>query len=269
MKKAYKALKFELTEGTGILTLNAPGKLNACSKLMRKELASFWREMQIPGQCRVIILTGEGSSFCAGQDVDEMDDEMHPFYKWSVEEIYTFQREISEVIFLMRRAPQPIIAAVRGYAAGGGFSIALAADIRIADPTAKFVASYVNIGLSGADMGSSYHFPRQVNLGIALEYLYTGDVIDSKTAERIGLVNHVVPPGELMLKAQQIADKMLKKSSLGLRMTKEVVNQNIGAASLESAIYLEDRNQVMCLSAGPIKNPLRDSGKGAPRGKKR
>ncbi len=173
----------------------------------------------------------------------------------------------------MRRAPQPIIAAVRGYAAGGGFSIALAADLRIADPTVKFVAAYVNIGLSGADMGSSYHFPRQVNLGIALEYLYTGDVIDAETAKSIGLVNHVVPPGDLISRARDIAGKMLMKSPLGLRMTKEVVNQNIGAASLESAIYLEDRNQVLCLSAGPIKNPLRrkkpEGGKSPLKGRKR
>lgn len=256
MQTSYEALKFELTEGLGILTLNAPEKLNAFSKVMRKELSSFWREMQTPGDCRVVIITGEGSSFCAGQDVDEMDDPVHPFYKWTVEEIYTYQHEMSDVIFLMRRAPQPIIAAVRGYAAGGGFSIALAADIRVADPTAKFVASYVNLGLSGADMGSSYHLPRLVNLGRALEYLCTGDAIDAATAERLGLVNHIVPADELMTRARRIADRMLAKSPLGLRMTKEVVNQNFGAASLESALHLEDRNQVLCLSAGPIKNPL-------------
>lgn len=257
MQTSYEALKFELTDGLGVLTLNAPGKLNACSKTMRKELSSFWREMQTPGDCRVVVLTGEGSSFCAGQDVDEMDDPVHPFYKWTVEDIYTFQHEISDVIFMMRRAPQPIIAAVRGYAAGGGFSIALAADIRIADPTAMFVASFVNIGLTGADMGSSYHLPRLINLGRALEYLYTGDAIDAATAERLGLVNHVVPAGELMTVAKRMAEKMLAKSPLGLRMTKEVVNQNFGAATLESAIHLEDRNQVLCLSAGPIRNPLR------------
>jgi enoyl-CoA hydratase len=257
MHDVYDTLKFELSGGTGILTLNAPEKLNAYSKHMRKELGSFWQEMQSESQCRVIILTGEGRSFCAGTDINEMDDTTHPFYKKKIEEIYAFQHEMSDVIFLMRRAPQPIIAAVRGYAAGGGFSLAIAADIRIADPTARFVASYINIGLTGADMGSSYYFPRQVNLGLALEYLYTGDVIDAKTATRIGFVNHLVPPGKLMTKAQELADKMLTKSVLGLRMTKEVVNQNIGAASLESALYLENRNQVLCLTSAPIKNPLR------------
>jgi enoyl-CoA hydratase len=156
----------------------------------------------------------------------------------------------------MRRAPQPIIAAVRGYAAGGGFSFAMAADIRLADPTAKFVASYINIGLTAADMGSSYLFPRQVNLGLALEYLYTGDVMDAKTATLIGFVNHLVSPEELMPKAREIANKMLTKSVLGLRMTKEAVNQNMGAPCFESALILENRNQVLGLVSAPIKNPL-------------
>jgi enoyl-CoA hydratase len=87
-------------------------------------------------------------------------------------------------------------------------------------------------------------------------------VIDARTAKRIGFVNHVVPPGKLMTKAQEMADKMVAKSALGLRMTKEAVNQNIGAASLESAMYLEDRNQVLCLASGPIRNPLGKARKG-------
>ncbi|OPY00565.1 MAG: putative enoyl-CoA hydratase echA8 [Syntrophorhabdus sp. PtaB.Bin047] len=257
MKARYQDLEFVLKDGLGILTLNVPQKLNACGRRTRSELHSFWSAMQSEDRCRVIIMTGAGTSFCAGQDVDEMDDPEHPFYKWTTDEIYSFQHEMSDVILLMRRAPQPIIAAVRGYAAGGGFSMAVAADLRVADPTAKFVASYINIGLSAADMGSSYHFPRQVTLARALEYLYTGDVIDAKRALEIGLVNYVVPAAKLMGKAREIADKMLAKSPLGLKLTKEVANQNIGAASLESALYMEDRNQVLCLAAAPIRNPLK------------
>ncbi len=257
MKAKYQDLKFELKDGLGILTLNIPQKLNACGKRTRSELHSFWSAMQSEDRCRVIIMTGAGVSFCAGQDVDEMDDPLHPFYKWTTDEIYSFQHEMSDVILLMRRAPQPVIAAVRGYAAGGGFSMAVAADLRVADPTAKFVASYINIGLSAADMGSSFHFPRQVTLARALEYLYTGDVIDAKRALEIGLVNYVVPAAKLMGKAREIADKMLAKSPLGLRLTKEAANQNIGSASLEAALYMEDRNQVLCLAAAPIRNPLK------------
>lgn len=259
---SYKTLQFELEGKIGILTLNVPEKLNAHTKQMRKELLHFWRERQSDEKgCRVIIMTGAGRAFCSGGDMGEMGDEDRPFYRRNLEEIYNFQAEIAEVVFLMRRAPQPIIAAVRGYAMGGGFSFAMAADIRIADPTAKFAASYINIGLGAADMGSSFFLPREVNLGFAAEYLYTGEMMDAEVAQRIGFVNHVFPTKELMSKAKELADKMATKSALGLRMTKETINQNIGSTSLESALYLENRSQVICLAAQPIINPLKRKGK--------
>jgi enoyl-CoA hydratase len=258
-KMNYETLVFELDNSIGILTLNVPQKLNAHTKRMRQELLQFWSERQSDRDgCRVIIMTGAGRAFCAGSDVDEMTEENDIFGKGNAEEIYRFQDEIARVVLLMRASPQPIIAAVRGYAAGGGFSFTLAADIRIADPSAKFVASYINVGLSGADMGSSFHFPREVNLGFAAEYLYTGDVMDAETAKRIGFVNYVVQPEDLMQKAKGLASKMTKKSVLGLRMTKEAINRNIACTSLETAVQLENRNQVICLATKPIVNPFMD-----------
>jgi enoyl-CoA hydratase len=106
-------------------------------------------------------------------------------------------------------------------------------------------------------MGSSFFLPREVNLGFAAEYLLTGEVIDAETAQRIGFVNYVVSPEQLIPKAKELADKMITKSVLGLRMTKEAINQNIGGASLEAALYLENRNQVLCLGARPIENPFK------------
>jgi enoyl-CoA hydratase len=229
---SYETIRFDIKNTIGYLTLCVPEKLNAHTHLMRRELLQFWRDRQNDEEnCRVVIMTGEGRAFC------------------------------SEVVLLMRRAPQPIIGAIRGWAAGGGFSFALACDVRVADPTAKFVAAYINIGLTAADMGSSFHFPRQVPLGIANEYLLTGETMDAETAYRYGLVNHLVPEDQLMAKAQELADKMITKSVLGLRMTKEAINQNIGAASLESALYLENRNQVLCLGSKPIENPFKKKGK--------
>jgi enoyl-CoA hydratase len=254
----YETLIFEIENSIGVLTLNVPQKLNAHIKRMRQELLRFWGDRQSDRDgCRVIIMTGAGRAFCAGSDIDEMTEEDAIFAKGNAEEIYRFQDEIARVILLMRSSPQPIIAAVRGYAAGGGFSFALAADIRIADPTAKFVASYINVGLSGADMGSSFHFPREVNLGFAAEYLYTGEVMDAETAKRIGFVNYVVSQQGLMEKARDLAEKMVKKSPLGLRMTKETVNRSIGCASLETAIQMENRNQALCLATSSIVDPFK------------
>jgi enoyl-CoA hydratase len=249
----YETLLFEIEDKIGLLTLNRPEKLNAHSRKMRQELLHLWRERQNDeAQCRVILITGAGRAFCAGDDINEMDDQERP-----IEEIYCKTDEMSEVILLMRRAPQPIIAAIHGYAAGGGFYMAMAADVRVGDPTSRFVASSINIGVSGADLGSSFHFPREVHPGFAAEVLYTGEVIDAETARRIGFLNHVVPTEDLIPRARELARKMMTQSVLGLRMTKEAINQNIGPASLESALYLENRNQVLCLGARPIRNPFK------------
>lgn len=254
----YETIHFDLDGAIGTLTLDVPGKLNAHTKKMREELLHFWRERQNrETECRVVIMTGKGKAFCSGSDIDEMDDEHRPFYKQNVEELYVFQDQIAEVVLMMRRAPQPIVGAVHGWAAGGGFSFALACDMRVGDPTTKFLAAYINIGLTAADMGSSFHFPRQVPLGIANEYLLTGETMDAETAYRYGLLNYLVPEDQVMAKARELAEKMVAKSVLGLRMTKEAINQNIGSASLEAALYLENRNQVLCLGAKPIVNPFK------------
>lgn len=248
----YETLRYELDGTVGTLTLNVPAKLNAHGRKMREELLHFWRARQNDeGSCRVIIFTGAGRAFCAGADLDELGDSAR-----SLEEMYRATDEMSEVVFLMRRAPQPVIGAIRGWAAGGGFCLALAADMRVVDPSARFLPSFINIGLSGGDMMSSFYLPRQVRLGIANEYLLTGDVMDSHAACRYGFANYLVAPEELMTRAREIAGKMITKSVLGLRMTKETINQNI-CASLEQAIYLENRNQVLCLGSRPIINPFR------------
>lgn len=254
----YETLQFELNNHIGVLTLNLPHKLNAHTLRMKEELAHFWTDRQNDSDCRVVIMTGAGRAFCAGGDIDEMADPQNESSQVYVEQLYEMECRVHDLILLMRRAPQPIIAAVHGYAAGGGFSFTMAADIRVADSTAKFLASFVNVGLSGGDLGSSYYLPREINLGLAAEYLYTGDVMDAETAVRLGFVNHLVPEEDLMRKAHFLAEKMLTKSALGLRMTKEAVHQNIGCSDLEAALHLENRNQVICLAARPIKNPFQE-----------
>lgn len=248
----YNTLIYKVDGTVGTLILNVPAKLNAHGRQMRHELLHFWRERQNDEHsCRVIILTGAGKSFCAGADLDEMSS------KCSIEDIYERTDEMSEVVLLMRRAPQPIIGVIRGWAAGGGFSLALAADMRIVENTARFLPSFINIGLSGGDMGSTFHLPRQIPLGLAAQYLYTGDCIKGETAWKLGLANYLLPEEQLMPKAQELALKMTAKSVLGLRMTKEAINQNMGSACLEAALYLENRNQVLCLGAKPIENPFK------------
>ena len=243
---AWETLVFEREGPIGILTLNRPDRRNAINAAMREELRSFWRERQDDLETRVMILTGAGAGFCSGVDIKEsaalMGAAMTP------QKAYELQVHYSETILLMRRAPQPILAALRGAAVGAGFSLAMAADIRLADASAKFQATYINLGLGGADMGSSYFLARQVGLSNAARYLYSGDFFSAEEALRIGLVSAVLPEENLMPETRKLAATLAAKTPLGLRLTKEALNQNCGPVSLEEAIRLEDRNQAMLIA---------------------
>lgn len=246
----YSTLLFELEGGIGRLTLNRPDRLNAINKVMLDELSAFWREMHALEECRVIVVTGSGErGFCSGLDLKEATDTEVGFASEGVssEIMVNRQNQFSGTVAMMRTCPQPVIAAVNGAAMGGGLSYALGADLRLASPNAKFCASYINIGLGGADMGSSYLLWRIVGWGMAAELLYTGKVIDAGEAHRIGLVNHVYGQEELVDRAMEMAGMMVTKTPLGLRLTKDALNAGLNTASLADALRMEDRNQVLLM----------------------
>lgn len=243
----YQNLEFESCDGIGVLTLNRPERLNALSLPLVEELGQFFAGVRDDRDTRVIIIRGAGRAFCAGADLKETPGRVreedftrpHARYRW--------QQMFSNIVVQMREVPQPLIAAIRGPAVGGGFSISLACDIRIAGESARFGAAFVRIGLSAGDMGASYFLPRLVGLSRAAEILYTGRFIDAATAERIGLVSRVIPDDKVDEEALELAREMLRNSPFGLRMSKELLNQNIDAPSLASAIHLENCTQTLCL----------------------
>lgn len=150
-----------------------------------------------------------------------------------------------------------MVAAVNGAAAGAGFSLALAADVRYASPAARFNAAFVKIGLTGGDCGSSWALPRLVGLGHASEILLTGRMVDAEEASRIGLVNRVVPAEELLTTALDTAALIVGNSPLGVRLTKEVVQANVDATSLQGAVELENRGQVLTSRTEDMAEALR------------
>src|SRR5882724_12714842 len=193
-----------------------------------------------------------GGAFCAGLDLKAHAAEQGGG-RASVPDGLRAQRTISEIVMLMRRAPQPIIAAVNGAAAGGGFAMALAADVRIAGESARMNAAFIRIGLSACDVGVSYFLPRLVGASVASELLLTGDFIDAARAERVGLVSRVVPDAELESAARAMAADMLRNSPIGLRLTKECLKLSIDAPSLEAAVAMEDRNQILAAQTGDFR----------------
>ena len=153
----------------------------------------------------------------------------------------------------MRRLPQPIIACVHGAAAGGGFGLALASDVRIAGESARMNAAFIRVGLSACDVGVSYLLPRIVGAALASELLLTGKPIHAKRALDTGLVSRVVPDAELEAAGRELAGEMLSNTPLGIRLTKECLTFSIDAGSLEEAIAMEDRNQILCAQTGDMR----------------
>ena len=164
--------------------------------------------------------------------------------------------DAEQIILAMRRCPQPIIALISGAACGGGFSLALASDIRIADSTAKMNCAYIRIGLGGCDMGSSYFLPRLVGASLAAELILTGKFIDAQRALSVGLVSQLVEPDQLEAAAEEDIELMLTNTPLGLRLSKEALNVNIDANGLEAAIALEDRNQILCIQTADTREAM-------------
>jgi len=256
MREFETILYEEKENGIAILTFNRPEKLNALSVKLMEEFHEILNYLEWNFDIRVLIITGAGRAFCAGLDLKDFPAlKRGKSEKFKHLQIFNMgdpiktnfyaQKWIADAIMKMRRIPQVIIAAVNGAATGGGFTITMAADVRIASEKARFNNAFIKIGVSGADLGSSYFLPRLIGLSRAAELLYTGRFFNAQEADRIGFVSRVVPAEKLMATSNELAEEMLTKSPLGLRLTKEAINQNIDAPSLESAIFLENRNQVI------------------------
>ncbi len=227
--------------GIAVATLNRPDRLNALTFQMFDELARLAADIAADDRVRVLVLTGAGRGFCAGLDLTDAAT----LPDMTAATFLDGQEGWSQAITSFRRLPKPVIAAVNGPAAGAGFSLALAADIRIATPAARLSAAYIKIGLTGGDCGSSWMLPRIVGLGHAYEILLTGRLVEADEAVRIGLVNRVVPAEDLLTVALEVAEQIAANSPLGVRLTKQMVQTNVDAPSLEAAVELENRNQTL------------------------
>lgn len=226
------------------VTLDRPERLNALNDAMVEELSTYFRDLAKERDVRVVVLKGAGRAFCAGLDLQEGGRE-----KFDTIDRLRHQHSIAEIVLAMRYCPQPVISLVHGAACGGGFAIALASDIRIAGESARMNAAFIRIGLSACDIGVSYFLPRLVGASVAAEFLLTGDFITAERALATGLVSRMVPDDQMEAAAAPLIEAMLTTSPLGLRLTKEALRMAIDAPSLEAAVAMEDRNQILCTTS--------------------
>ncbi len=229
--------------GPGVLlaTLDRPERLNALDSQMWDDLVELVDRVEQDRETRVLTITGNGRGFCAGADLEFISE----VPGMTAQQFMRQQERGGRAIAKLRHLSTPVIAAVNGPATGGGLAIALAADLRIAVPAARFNVAFVRLGLSGCDVGVSWLLSRVVGMGYASELMLTGRLIDADEALRIGLVHRVVEHDQLAAAVQELAAEVAANSPFGLRLTKQALQINVDAPSLEAAIELENRNQVL------------------------
>lgn len=260
----FKTLLFEEVEQhIGVVTMNRSDQLNAINLAMLEDFEELFHSLSQDDAIRVLVITGAGRGFSSGADLnDAVIHKDTDAFADPERFLKIVQERYASLILGMRQIPQPIISAVNGPAAGGGFAMVLASDIRVASPEAYFVASFINIGLSGGELGCSYFLPRLVGLSRASDILYTGRKVRADEAERMGLVSKVVPREVLMESALSYAKMMVGKSVGGLKLTKRVLEENLHASSLQSAVNLENRNQTVMVFSGEFFKLIRSFHKG-------
>ena len=228
---AFETLLLEKDGNIAVVTINRPKVLNALNDVVLSELIVLMEQIEADDEIRVIILTGAGDkSFVAGADIAYMS-------KLSPLEAKNFSRKGQLVFSKIENLGKPVIAAVNGFALGGGNELCMSCDIRIASESAKFGQPEVSLGLI-AGFGGTQRLTRLVNPGLAKEILYTADMYDAEAAHKIGLVNHVVAPEELMNFCKAMAKRIAARGPVAVRLSKEAVNDGL-EMDLDKAIIHE------------------------------
>ncbi len=229
------------------ITLSRPERLNAISPELIADLHGALEEVERDRTQRAVVLTGAGRGFCSGADLKAGGEQefAEPPERSRVGAIYDMQLDLANLMLKIYELRVPVIAAVNGPAVGGGFAIALHCDVRVAAESARFGSVFIKVGLSSLDVGNSYLLPRIVGAGRARELMLTGRIFDAAEADRIGLVSQVVPDGQVVEAALDVARQIAANNEYGVWMTKLGANATLDAPSLRHAMELENRTQVL------------------------
>jgi enoyl-CoA hydratase/carnithine racemase len=225
------------------ITLNRPEKKNPLTFESYAELRDLFRDLAYASDVRAVVVAGEGGNFCSGGDVFEI---IEPLTKMPMPELLRFTRMTGDLVKAMKRAPQPIVAAIDGICAGAGAMIALAADLRLGTPSAKTAYLFTRVGLAGADMGACGLLPRVIGQGRATELLMTGRAMSADEGAAWGFFNALHPRDEVVAQAQALARSLADGPYFAHTMTKTMLNQE-WAMGIEEMVESEAQAQAICM----------------------
>ncbi|HEY9373496.1 enoyl-CoA hydratase family protein [Streptomyces sp.] len=240
----WRHLRLAVDDGVATVTLARPAKLNALTFGAYADLRDLLAELSRERAVRALVLGGEGRGFCSGGDVDEI---IGATLSMDTAELLDFNRMTGQVVRAVRECPFPVIAAVHGVAAGAGAVLALAADFRIADPTARFAFLFTRVGLSGGDMGAAYLLPRVVGLGHATRLLMLGEPVRAAEAERIGLISELTEEGRAGDRAAELARRLADGPALAHAQTKALLTAELDMP-LAASVELDAATQALLMN---------------------
>jgi enoyl-CoA hydratase/carnithine racemase len=242
----------QVRPGVVVLTLNRPERYNAMTDRMFVELETVARQLDADSSLRVVILTGAGRAFCSGFDLADAEGLADLGALGMLDQ----QERAARALLAIRSLRVPVIAAVNGAAAGGGLSLALAADIRLAAPSAKFNAAFVRIGLSAGDLGASWLLTRLIGPAATSEICFTGRFVDAAEALRLGLVNAISGPEAVLVDAVALAEQIVANSPGGVQLSKRALQANLEVGSYAAALELENRGQALLTRSADMPEAL-------------
>ncbi|BDH14233.1 MULTISPECIES: enoyl-CoA hydratase family protein [Streptomyces] len=242
---AWKHIRVTRKDGIATVTLARPDKLNALTFEAYADLRDLLAELSRERSVRALVLAGEGRGFCSGGDVEEI---IGATLGMDTAQLLDFNRMTGQVVRAVRECPFPVIAAVHGVAAGAGAVLALAADFRVADPSARFAFLFTKVGLSGGDMGAAYLLPRVIGLGHATRLLMLGDAVRAPEAERLGLISELADEGRADEAAAALARRLAEGPALAHAQTKALLTAELDMP-LAAAVEMDAATQALLMNS--------------------
>ncbi|MGW1375785.1 enoyl-CoA hydratase family protein [Streptomyces sp. NPDC002446] len=242
---SWQHIRVTRDDGIATVTLARPQKLNALTFEAYADLRDLLAELSRERSVRALVLAGEGRGFCSGGDVEEI---IGATLGMDTAQLLDFNRMTGQVVRALRECPFPVVAAVHGVAAGAGAVLALAADFRVADPSARFAFLFTRVGLSGGDMGAAYLLPRVIGLGHATRLLMLGDAVRAPEAERIGLISELAEEGHADEAAAALARRLAEGPALAHAQTKALLTAELDMP-LAAAVEMDAATQALLMNS--------------------